>query len=72
MGFNVRTSQILGQFGYGAEYAGGLNYYVFGTQGVKLSTDVTRVVRSPTSNSGPGYLPGDDGWMWRVQVQVAF
>ena len=71
-GFNVRTSQILGQYGYGAEYAGGVNYYILGTQQVKLSSDLTRVFGSPTSNSGPGYRPGDDGWMWRVQMQVAF
>ncbi len=72
MDFNVRTSQILGDYGYAAEYAGALNYYVFGTQNVKLTTDLTRVLDSPTSNSGPGYRPGDDGWMWRVQMQVAF
>lgn len=70
--FNVRTSQILGDFGYAAEYAGGFNYYVLGTQNIKLSTDLTRVVNSPTSNSGPNYRPGDNGWMWRVQMQVAF
>lgn len=70
--FNVRTSQILGDFGYAAEYAGGFNYYVLGTQNIKLATDLTRVVNSPTSNSGPNYRPGDDGWMWRVQMQVAF
>lgn len=70
--FNVRTSQILGDFGYGAEYAGGFNYYVLGTHNVKLATDITRVVDSPTSNSGPNYRPGDNGWMWRLQMQVAF
>ncbi len=70
--FNVRTSQILGQFGYGGEYAGGFNYYILGTQKVKLSTDVTRVAHSPTSNSGPGYRPGDNGWLWRLQMQIAF
>ncbi len=70
--FNVRTSQILGDFGYAAEYAGGMNYYILGTQTVKLATDLTRVANSPTSNSGPGYRPGDSGWMWRVQMQVAF
>lgn len=70
--FNVRTSQILGDFGYAAEYAGGLNYYILGTQKIKLATDLTRVANSPTSNSGPGYRPGDSGWMWRVQMQIAF
>lgn len=70
--FNVRTSQILGDFGYAAEYAGGFNYYILGTQKVKLATDVTRVVHSPTSNSGPGYRPGDNGWYWRLQMQIAF
>lgn len=70
--FNVRTSQILGDYGYAAEYAGGFNYYILGTQKVKLATDLTRVVHSPTSNSGPGYRPGDNGWYWRLQMQIAF
>lgn len=70
--FNVRTSQILGDLGYAAEYAAGVNYYILGTQNIKLASDLTRVANSPTSNSGPGYRPGDSGWMWRVQMQIAF
>jgi hypothetical protein len=69
---NARTSQIFGDFGDAAEYAGGINWFVNGTHGFKLTLDLTDVVRSPANNSGPNYRAGDDGLLLRTQVQTAF
>jgi hypothetical protein len=69
---NVRTSQIFGDFGDAAEYAGGVNWFVRGTHNYKVTLDLTDVQRSPISNSGPNYRAGDDGLMLRSQVQAAF
>lgn len=54
------------------EYAAGFNYYPAGTHQNKLSVDVSKLDGSPTSNSGPNYRVGDDGWMFRIQWQIAF
>jgi hypothetical protein len=69
---NGRTSQIFGDFGDAAEYAGGVNWFVNGTHNFKLTLDVTDVEHSPVSNSGPNYRAGDDGLLLRTQVQTAF
>jgi hypothetical protein len=69
---NARTSQIFGDFGDSSEYAGGINWFINGTHGLKLALDVTKVNDSPISNSGPNYRAGDDGVMVRTQLQTAF
>lgn len=38
----------------------------------KLSFDVTKLDGSPTDSSGPNYRVNDDGWMFRLQYQIAF
>lgn len=69
---NVRTSQIFGDFGDSSEYAGGVNWFINRTHGLKLAFDVTDVHDSPANNSGPNYRAGDDGVMVRTQIQAAF
>jgi hypothetical protein len=69
---NARTSQIFGDFGDSSEYAGGINWFINGTHGLKLAIDATKVNDSPISNSGPNYRAGDDGVMVRTQLQTAF
>lgn len=68
---NARMSQIYGRFGdLGAEYAGGVNWFINGTQNWKFTLDTTRLRHSPAQNSAPGYRIGDDGVMVRAQLQV--
>ena len=67
-----RVSTVQGDFKDSWEYAAGVNYYIGGSHGNKLSLDVTHLDGSPTSNSGPNFRIGDDGWMVRVQVQLSF
>lgn len=70
---NARTSQIFGEYGdLGAEYGGGINWFINGAHNWKLSFDCTRVVDSPAQNSAPGYNVGDDGVLLRTQLQVGF
>jgi hypothetical protein len=69
----ARMSQIYGRFGdLGAEYAGGVNWFINGTHNWKLTLDTTRVKHSPAQNSAPGYRVGDDGVLVRGQLQVGF
>jgi hypothetical protein len=68
----LRTSTVQGDFKDTWEYAGGVNYYLDGTQGNKLSLDLTHVDGSPVSSSGPNFRVGDDGWMLRLQLQLSF
>ncbi len=68
----ARYSTIQGDLQNSYEYAAGINYYIDGTHTNKLSFDATLLDGAPTSNSGPNYRVGDDGWMFRVQWQIAF
>ncbi|MEX1041934.1 MAG: porin [Pirellulaceae bacterium] len=69
---NSRISEVFGQFGNAYEYAGGVNWFINGTHNCKMSFDVTRLVRNPANNSGPSLRVGDDGLLFRTQLQVAF
>ncbi len=54
------------------EYAGGVNYYLQGTN-VKLSADVTKINELPASDDDANFIDlNDDLTMFRVQLQVAF
>jgi hypothetical protein len=68
----IRFSTVQGSIKDTWEYAGGVNYYVDGTHKNKLSIDLSKFDGSPTSNSGPNYRVGDDGWLFRIQWQIAF
>jgi hypothetical protein len=67
-----RVSTVQGRIKDSWEYAAGLNWYVQGSHENKLSFDVTKLDGSPTDSSGPNYRVNDDGWMFRLQYQIAF
>lgn len=71
---NCRISQVSGMFGDSFEYSGGMNYF-FGAKDDrvnKFTFDVTRVRRSAINSSLADILAGDDGVLFRAQVQIGF
>ena len=68
----ARTSQIFGTAGTAEEYAGGLNWFFKGSHNFKLTIDATKVIGAPTNALSPNYVIGDNGVLFRTQVQVAF
>ncbi|MEQ8767552.1 MAG: porin [Planctomycetota bacterium] len=68
----VSTSTVQGRFKDSWEYAFGGNYFVDGTHKNKLTLDFTLLDGSPAQNSGPGFVAGYDGWLIRLQYQIAF
>lgn len=75
-----RVSHVSGFFGDAYEYAAGTNYYWGkpGTDGKqddrvnKLTFDVTSLDGSPTTSTPADLLAGDDGVLFRTQVQIGF
>jgi hypothetical protein len=53
------------------EVAGGVAWWIKG-RNLKLVCDVTRVNSSPINDSAVGFLPGDEGLLYRTQFQVLF
>lgn len=70
--FNVRFSRVQGPFGVSTEYALGSNWYPLDTTRLKMSFDVTRLDGSPVQNSSSDILLGDDGVLFRTQLQAGF
>jgi hypothetical protein len=73
-----RWSRIVGNSGtLGAgdqsvdEVAGGAAWWIKG-RNLKLLFDVSRVNGTPLNDSAVGYLPGDDGLLYRTQLQFLF
>ncbi|MEN1679118.1 MAG: hypothetical protein AAGJ46_05965 [Planctomycetota bacterium] len=71
---NFRMSEISGFLGSGFEYSLGTTYYFGGDrdQVNKLNFDVTNVVQSPINSGLADILAGDDGILFRTQVQIGF
>lgn len=69
---NFRTSQIYGDYGPSREYAGGVNWFRNGTHNYKWSFDCTQIYGSAAQNSGPNYIAGVTGVLFRLQLQAAF
>ncbi len=74
----TRWSRIVGDSGRlgvadqsADEVAGGLAWWIKG-RNLKVVFDVTRVNSSPVNDSAVGFMPGDDGLLYRTQLQVAF
>lgn len=74
----TRWSRIVGDSGsLGAsdqsadEVAGGVAWWIKG-RNLKLLFDVTHVNSSPVNDSAVGFQPGDDGMLYRTQLQVSF
>lgn len=70
--WNVRYSQVSGNFGNASEYAGGINWYPVDSRRFKVSFDVTRVDGSPLQNTATEILAGDSGTLFRTQIQAEF
>lgn len=77
---NLRMSQVSGLQGDALEYSIGCNWY-WGDGRIegklddrinKLSFDVTELKGTPTTIGASDFLAGDDGVLFRTQVQVGF
>lgn len=69
---NFRYSQVSGLFGDASECAAGVNWYPLDSVKMKVSFDVTRLDGSPLQNTTSDILVGDDGLLYRTQVQAEF
>jgi hypothetical protein len=69
---NLRYSQVSGLFGDASEYAIGCNCYPLDTSRMKFSFDVTSLDGSPLQNSSSDINVGDNGLLFRAQLQAAF
>jgi hypothetical protein len=69
---NFRYSQVSSQFGNASELAGGFNWYPLDTAKMKVSFDVTSLDGSPLNNTSSDILVGDDGMLFRTQLQAEF
>lgn len=74
----TRWSRIVGDSGTlglteqsADEVAGGAAWWIKG-RNLKLLFDVTRVNSSPVNDSAVGFMPGDDGMLYRTQLQILF
>jgi hypothetical protein len=68
----ARSSYATGQFGTGAEYTGGVNWYVNGTRNWKLTGDVSYIDRSNAENILAGYRAGSSGIFFKLQLLTVF
>jgi hypothetical protein len=69
---NARTSQIYGAYGPSREYAGGVNWFPKGSHNWKWTFDCSQIYQSAAQNSGPNYIAGETGVLFRLQLQAAF
>ena len=69
----ARISRINDQGGSPSsdEYAAGANLYLDGYD-LRLTFDVSVLDGTPANNSGPIYRTGDDGVMFRTQLEASF
>lgn len=69
---NLRYSQVSGLLGNASEIAVGANWYPLASERLKVSMDVTSLDGSPLNNTTSDILVGDDGVLFRTQVQAEF
>lgn len=69
---NFRYSEVDGLYGEGTEIAAGINWFPLDTHKLKCSFDVTVLDGSPLNNSASDILVGDDGTLFRTQLQAEF
>lgn len=65
-------SQVLGEYGNGSAIAGGVNWYVKGQRGARVTLDVTYLDNSPAQQSRTGYVAGASGPLVRAQFWSFF
>lgn len=70
--WNIRYSEIQGDFGSGSESAAGINFYPLGKPSVKVTFDVSYFDGSPLNNTATGIAAGDAGVLLRTQFQAQF
>jgi hypothetical protein len=69
---NVRYSQVSGLLGNASEIAAGVTWRPLGTPRLKVGFDVTELDGSPLQNTTTDILVGDDGTLFRTQLQAEF
>jgi hypothetical protein len=69
---NFRYSEVDGLYGEGTEVAAGVNWYPLETFKLKCSFDVSVYDGSPLNNTTSDILVGDDGTLFRTQIQAEF
>ena len=69
---NARYSEVQGEFGGASEIAAGINWYPLDSSKLKVSFDATRLDGSPLQNTATDILVGDDGMLFRTQIQAEF
>ncbi len=70
--WNVRYSEVNGDYGGGSEIGLGINWYPTKNNYLKVNFDVSRFDGSPLNNSASDILVGENGTLFRTQVQVQF
>ncbi|OYP30488.1 porin [Rhodopirellula sp. MGV] len=69
---NGRYSQVSGEFGTGTEYAIGFSWFPAHKPQLKFSFDVTALDSSPLQGTPSDILAGDDGILYRTQLQADY
>ncbi|MGQ0635648.1 MAG: porin [Planctomycetaceae bacterium] len=69
----ARISRVTGPYGTGAEYAGGINWFILpGSQDFRITLDTAWISHSPADQNRTDYRAGDTGLLVRMQVQTFF
>lgn len=69
---NFRYSEVDGLHGDASEIAAGINWFPLESHKLKCSFDVTVLDGSPLNNTTSDILLGDDGVLFRTQIQAEF
>jgi hypothetical protein len=69
---NAHFSRVSGEFATRNEYTGGFRWYFHPGTNLNFAFDVTALDGSPLHNTGSDILAGDDGILFRSQVQGSF
>jgi hypothetical protein len=70
--FFARTSGVFGNAGTGTEYGGGVNWYTLGTRNVRGTFEVKNILNGPANNPLYGYVAGQSGTLFQLQLLTDF
>jgi len=70
--FFVYGSQVSGDYGTGSEVGGGLNWFLKGERGARITFDVAHIEESPAQQSRTGLVAGGSGVLFRTQLWTFF
>jgi hypothetical protein len=68
----ARHSIVSGDNGTGAEWGGGVNWYVRRTRDWRFTFEVLQISRSPADNILTGYRAGESGTLFQLQMFTDF